>query len=120
MKILSILIIRFCSLSLPVKAASKTDVIVLKNGDRITGEIKLWDYFLFSHPERNVQETFSIFPSLSDFGRYRASFDTVMKVELIKDLYFDISAYASYDSDPISITASQSDYGINSGLGYKF
>jgi hypothetical protein len=80
----------------------------------------LWDYFLFSHPERNVQVMFSVYPSLSDVGRYRASFDTVMKVELIKDLYFNISAYAGYDSDPISITASQSDYGITSGLGYKF
>ena len=80
----------------------------------------LWDYFLFSHPERNVQVMFSVYPSLSDVGRYRASFDTVMKVELIKDLYFKISAYAGYDSDPISITASQSDYGITSGLGYKF
>jgi hypothetical protein len=80
----------------------------------------LWDYFLFSHPERNIQVRFSVFPSLSDIGRYRGSFDTVMKVELVKDLFFDVTAYASYDSDPISITASQSDYGISSGLGYKF
>ena len=80
----------------------------------------LWDYFLFSHPERNIHLELSIFPSLSDPGRYRASFDTVMKVEIVKDLYFDITAYASYDSEPVSDTASQSDYGITSGLGYKF
>ncbi len=80
----------------------------------------LWDYFLFSHPERNIRLNFNIFPSLTDSGRYRGTFDTVMKIEIVKDLYFDITAYASYDSKPISESASKSDYGISSGLGYKF
>jgi hypothetical protein len=80
----------------------------------------LWDYFMYSHPERNIALNFNIYPSLSDTGRYRASFDTVMKIELVSDLYFDITAYASYDNRPVSEVASQSDYGISSGLGYNF
>lgn len=80
----------------------------------------LWDYFMFSHPERNIAVNFSIYPSLTDTGRYRANLDTVMKIELITDLFFDITAYASYDNRPVSETASQSDYGISSGLGYNF
>lgn len=80
----------------------------------------LWDYFMFSHPERNIQANFSVYPSLTESGRYRANFDTTMKIELIKDLYFDITAYASYDNRPVSDEASQSDYGISSGLGYNF
>jgi len=80
----------------------------------------LWDYFLFSHPERNITLNLNVFPSLTDGGRYRATFDTVMKIELVKDLYFDITAYASYDNRPVSEDASQSDYGISSGLGYNF
>jgi hypothetical protein len=80
----------------------------------------LWDYFMFSHPERNIALNLSVYPNLTDTGRYRASFDTVMKIELVKDLYFDITAYASYDNRPLSDQASQSDYGISSGLGYNF
>jgi len=80
----------------------------------------LWDYFMFSHPERNIMVNLSVYPSLTDFGRYRTNFDTVMKIELVRDLYFDITAYASYDNRPVSDDASQSDYGISSGLGYKF
>jgi len=80
----------------------------------------LWDYFLFSHPERTIALNLSVFPSLTDSGRYRANFDTVMKIEIVKDLFFDITAYASYDNRPVSETASQSDYGVSSGLGYNF
>ncbi len=80
----------------------------------------LWDYFLFSHPERNIGLNFSVFPSLTESGRYRANFDTVMKIEIVRDLFFDITAYASYDNRPVSATASQSDYGVSSGLGYNF
>lgn len=80
----------------------------------------VWDYYMFSYPERNIAVTFSIYPSLTDTGRYRANLDTVMKIELVKDLYFDITAYASYDNRPVSETAAQSDYGITSGLGYNF
>jgi hypothetical protein len=79
-----------------------------------------WDYYMLSYPERNVALNFSVFPSLTESGRYRANFDTVMKIELIRDLFFDITAYASYDNRPLSESASQSDYGITSGLGYKF
>ncbi|HET6564652.1 MAG TPA: DUF481 domain-containing protein [Xanthomonadales bacterium] len=80
----------------------------------------LWDYFMFSHPERNIAVNFNVYPSLTDVGRYRVNFDTVMKIELVSDLYFDITAYASYDNRPVSESASQSDYGVTSGLGYNF
>ncbi len=80
----------------------------------------VWDYFMLSHPERNIAVNFSVFPSLTDTGRYRANLDTVMKIELIRDLFFDITAYASYDNRPVSEEASQSDFGISSGLGYNF
>lgn len=79
-----------------------------------------WDYYMYAYPERNVSVNFSVFPGLTDSGRIRANLDTVMKIELYKDLFFDITAYASYDNRPISETASQSDYGFTSGLGYNF
>jgi len=80
----------------------------------------LWDYFMYSHPERNISLNFSVFPSLTDTGRYRANLDTVMEIEIVKDFFFDITAYVSYDNRPVSETASESDYGISSGLGYNF
>ncbi|HKX57358.1 MAG TPA: DUF481 domain-containing protein, partial [Xanthomonadales bacterium] len=63
----------------------------------------IWDYYLFAYPERNISLNFSVFPSLTDSGRYRANLDTVMKIELFKDLFFDITAYASYDNRPVSL-----------------
>ncbi len=80
----------------------------------------IWDYYMLSYPERNISLNFSVFPSLTDSGRYRANLDTVMKIELFKDLFFDVTAYASYDNRPVSESASHSDYGITSGLGYNF
>jgi len=79
-----------------------------------------WDYYMYAYPERTVSVNFSVFPGLTDSGRLRANLDTVMKIELYKDLFFDITAYASYDNRPVSEVASESDYGITSGLGYNF
>jgi hypothetical protein len=61
-----------------------------------------------------------VFPSLTDSGRWRASFDTNFRLEFVEDLFWNLDFYASYDSDPISIEGSTSDYGITSSLGYKF
>jgi len=79
-----------------------------------------YDYFKYSNPERSFKSNFRVFPSLTDLGRWRATFDMDFRFELVSDLYWKLYFYTSYDSDPISVEAASSDYGITSSLGYKF
>ena len=79
-----------------------------------------YDYYQYSHPERRFRANFLVFPSLTDLGRWRANFDTDFTLELVTDLYWRLSFYANYDSDPVSLQASSIDYGVVSSLGYKF
>lgn len=79
-----------------------------------------YDYYKYSTPERRFRVNLLIFPSLTDFGRWRATFDTNFSWEIVNDFYWKMEVYASYDSDPVSIQASSSDYGVISSLAYKF
>ena len=80
----------------------------------------MYDYFLYAHPERHFRVDFSIYPSLTQSGRYRMSLTSTFKLEFFKDLYWDLSTYASYDNKPLAANASTSDYGVTTSFGYKF
>ena len=79
-----------------------------------------YDYYKYTEPERSFASNLRVFPSLTDFGRWRAMFDVDFRLELVKDFFWKMNFYTSYDSDPISEEASSSDYGVTSSLGYKF
>jgi hypothetical protein len=80
----------------------------------------VYEYYKYSTPERTFKVNFVVFPSLTDFGRWRADFSTDFRFEFIEDLFWQLSLYASYDNQPVSLQASSSDYGIVSALAYKF
>ncbi|MBT8047339.1 MAG: DUF481 domain-containing protein [Xanthomonadales bacterium] len=79
-----------------------------------------YEYYRYASPERKFDVSLTVFPSLTDFGRWRADFSTSFRWEMLSDLFWVLSSYASYDSDPLSINAENSDYGFNSSLAYKF
>ena len=79
-----------------------------------------YDYFFYSHPERRFRVELNVYPSITEAGRYRANLNSTFKVEFFRDLFWDLSLYASYDSQPISPEAATSDVGVTSSLGYKF
>ncbi|MEM1410944.1 MAG: DUF481 domain-containing protein [Pseudomonadota bacterium] len=79
-----------------------------------------WRYFQFATPERSVDTNLSVFPSLTDTGRWRADFRTTFKLELIVDLFWSMEFYGTYDSDPIDEGAEKSDYGVTTALGWSF
>ena len=79
-----------------------------------------YEYFKYSTPERQFNANLMVFPSLTDSGRIRASFDTSFKLEFVQDFFWKLSFYASYDNRPISLQASSSDYGYTSSIGYNF
>jgi hypothetical protein len=79
-----------------------------------------YDFYKYSHPERTLTTNLRVFPSLTQSGRWRANFTTDFRLELVSDLYWKMSVFASYDNEPASEDASSSDYGVTSSLAYKF
>jgi len=79
-----------------------------------------YEYYKFSSPERSFKTNLQVFPSITDFGRWRMNFSTDFKWEMINDLYWVLSFYADYDSAPISSQAASTDYGVTTSLGYSF
>ncbi|MCF6264244.1 MAG: DUF481 domain-containing protein [Xanthomonadales bacterium] len=79
-----------------------------------------YEYYKYDTPERVFKVNLVVFPGITDFGRWRASFDTDFRIEIIKDFSWRLNFYATYDSDPISLEGASSDYGVTSSLAYKF
>jgi hypothetical protein len=79
-----------------------------------------YEFYQFNTPERSFKTNFVVFPSITDWGRWRASFNADFRLEIINDLYWKVDFYANYDNKPISPDAASSDYGVTTGVGYKF
>jgi putative salt-induced outer membrane protein YdiY len=67
----------------------------------------------------NVRSRTLLFPSLNDPGRLRISSESGLRIELIRNFYWDFSLYENYDSRP-PITAPKNDLGITNSLGWTF
>jgi len=79
-----------------------------------------WRIFDFATPKVSLAATGVLFPSITESGRYRTRLDVSLRREIVSDFYLDLSLYQTYDSDPPDATATKSDYGITTGLGYSF
>ncbi len=77
-------------------------------------------YFRFAEPERSIDTTLSVFPSLTDTGRVRADFRTTFKLEIIKDLFWSMELYASHDSRPLAVDVDKTDYGVITSVGWSY
>ena len=76
--------------------------------------------YVYDHPAVDLSARLKAFPSITDSGRTRAQLDLSLRWEVITDLFWDLSYYNSYDSDPPSASQSTSDYGIVTSIGYSF
>jgi putative salt-induced outer membrane protein YdiY len=70
-------------------------------------------------PEASASFVSTIYPTLDDFSSYRAETDLTFRREFIHDLFFDLSVYHSYLSEPPE-GSSSTDYGVTTSLGYSF
>jgi hypothetical protein len=80
----------------------------------------LYEYYKYNTPQRKFSTSLLVFPSLTDFGRWRADFKTNFRLELVSDLFWVMEFYATMDSRPLSENAANSDYGVISSFAYKF
>ena len=80
-----------------------------------------FDLFQFETPKIDVTAGLRLFPSFSDWGRVRTNLDIKLRQELfVKDFFWDLSFYETYDSRPPEGAAAKNDYGIVTSLGYSF
>jgi hypothetical protein len=79
-----------------------------------------WSVFVYHSPKTDLKFSLSTYPGLSDLGRVRLDFDSRLRREIIKDFFVDLSFYVNYDNKPPSVTASTTDYGFVTSVGYSF
>jgi len=79
-----------------------------------------WDWFRYDSPELDLSSELKVIPNLTESGRVRGEFDISLKWEVIEDLFWELSFYDSYDSDPVVLGAEKNDFGVNTSLGYDF
>lgn len=80
-----------------------------------------YDAYRYDTPKVDVEANLLVYLNLTSWGRYRISHDGLISLELVKDLFWDIThLYYRYDSDPSTTASSKSDYGIVTGVRYKF
>jgi putative salt-induced outer membrane protein YdiY len=75
--------------------------------------------FKFDKPEMDISSTFLVIPSFSNWGRVRLDLDTKVRIEIIKDLFWQVSLFDNYDSRPPEGNE-KNDFGINTGVGWSF
>lgn len=73
----------------------------------------------FTTPEVDVDLNFSLYPSVTDSGRVRSDSNLRIRWELIEDLYWDITAWASTDNESDNTDRSV-DYSITTGIGWEY
>jgi uncharacterized protein DUF481 len=76
--------------------------------------------YSFDNPTIDLSIRLSVYPSITDTGRTRAQVDASVRRELISNLFWDLSFYETYDSDPPSGSESTTDYGVVTSLGWSF
>jgi hypothetical protein len=70
----------------------------------------------FDTPELHVKLAGSVYPSLTESGRFRGDADFKIKWEIVADLYLDITAFGTYDNK--ANEDSRFDYGLSTGVGW--
>jgi len=75
--------------------------------------------FMFGDNDTDLSTDFIVLPSLSDPGRFRLNLKTKLKREFVKDLYFSVDFFESYDSNPPLESANKSDFGMTMALGWS-
>jgi hypothetical protein len=89
--------------------------------ENVEGLLSLnYSRYIFHDPTIDLSVELSVFPSITESGRTRAQFDINLRWELIADLFWDMSYYNTFDSDPPSGIETTNDYGVVTSLGWSF
>ena len=76
--------------------------------------------FRFDFPKTDISTTFYVLPSLTEGGRVRLELNSRFRREVLRDFYWSVSFFDSFDSEPPLAGAERNDYGIISSFGWAF
>jgi hypothetical protein len=76
--------------------------------------------FQYDDPEIDWSTTIRLYPSITTWGRVRVNFNTSLKWEIYEDLFWRLTFYDNYDSQPPTEGASKNDFGITLSFGWKY
>jgi len=79
-----------------------------------------YQYYKRSTPERTLDISWRIFPSITQGGRIRSDFTANARWEIIRDFYIGLELYTSYDGEVTAYDAAETDYGYRTVVGLKF
>ncbi|MEE8161496.1 MAG: DUF481 domain-containing protein [Acidobacteriota bacterium] len=68
----------------------------------------------------DLSTRFTIFPSLSDWGRVRMDMEGRFRAKFFKNFTWTASVFDNFDSDPPSEGAETNDFGVTTSLGWSF
>lgn len=78
-----------------------------------------YEYFLLFSPKTTLTAELTVYPSITDSGRFRSNLNFYLRREVISDLFLDLRFYGSQDNRSADEGAS-TDYGIFTSIGYSF
>lgn len=102
-------------------AVTREDFTDQEKNDSVEGVLgtQYW-FFHYDLPEASLNLTLNVFPSFTESGRVRSEGRLRGRYEIVDDLFFELSVYNSFDSEPGEDAESNSDYGVTTSLGYSF
>ena len=107
------------SITAGVNGTRETYVGVDESDTVPEGRIQLRYLHRSVKPESHISLTTNIYPLLTDLSSYRSETDLSFRREFIKDLFFDVTAYHSYSTNPPT-DAEKTDYGVTTSIGYSW
>jgi len=85
----------------------------------LEGRFQIRYLFRNLRPNRHITFTSNIFPLLEDLSQIRAETDLILRHEIVKDMFFDVTLSHSYSSNPPT-GAEKEDYTVTTSLGYSW
>jgi len=95
-----------------------TDTDFLTSMEVVTGF--LFDSYRFNSPEIQFTTSLLFLPSITKTSRYRLQLNSKLRLEIIKDFFWQLSLFETFDSNPPSETARQNDLGVATSFGWTF
>ena len=88
---------------------------VVNNAEALVG----MKFSTFRFKTMNINSQNLMFPSLSEPGRIRLSSQSNLRIELVRNFYWNFQVYENYDTHP-PVKAPKNDLGLTTSIGWTF
>ena len=91
------------------------------NETNLEGVLELdWTFFKLSTPKSRINTQLQYYPGITDTGRHRVNLNLNLRQEFLKDLFWNVEFFSSFDNKPPQGAISREDYGVVTSLEYEW